>query len=89
MSDQCRQDRRWQGGGGGHGLRPLCSPPSWSPAPSAGADAGIEGPPTWHDVVQIVLEALAGRGVKLTRKEIAEAYIRVRERANPENAGEP
>ena len=27
---------------------------------AASADAGIEDPPTWHDVVQIVLEALAG-----------------------------
>ncbi len=49
---------------------------------AASADAGIEGPPTWHDVVQILLEALAVRGVRLTRKDIAEAYIRVRERGS-------
>ncbi|MFT3922639.1 MAG: hypothetical protein QM778_08910 [Myxococcales bacterium] len=49
---------------------------------AASADAGIEDPPTWHDVVQIVLDALAAKGVRLTRKDVAEAYIRVRERPN-------
>jgi|GEM_PF-2673693 len=49
---------------------------------AASADAGIEDPPTWHDVMQIVLEALTAKGVRLTRKDIAEAYIRVRERGH-------
>lgn len=56
---------------------------------AASADAGIEEPPTWHDVVQIVLEALAAKGLKLSRKDIAEAYIRVREKGAPPKPDAP
>jgi hypothetical protein len=42
---------------------------------AANADAGIERPPAWHDVVQVLLDALAARGLKLTRREIAQAWL--------------
>jgi type IV pilus assembly protein PilB len=44
------------------------------------ADAGIEQAPTWHEVAQIILDAARARGTKLTRKDIAEAYLRLRAR---------
>ena len=53
---------------------------------AASADVGVETPPTWHDVVEVLLEALAARGVRLTRKDIAEAYLRVRENREPKNS---
>jgi len=43
---------------------------------SACADLGIEEHPRWHDVVQALVDALAERGIKLTRKEVAEAWAR-------------
>ncbi len=43
---------------------------------SACADLGIEEHPRWHDVVQALVDALTERGVKLTRKEVAEAWAR-------------
>lgn len=42
----------------------------------AAADLGLAEAPRWHDVVQIVLDVLAARGVKLTRKEIQEAWAK-------------
>ena len=41
---------------------------------SACADLGIEEQPRWHDVVQTLLDAMAERGVRLSRKELAEAW---------------
>lgn len=46
---------------------------------SASVDAGVEVPPTWHEVVDVVLQAFAAKGVKLTRKELADAYLRERD----------
>jgi type IV pilus assembly protein PilB len=45
---------------------------------AANADLGIEGAPRWHDIVQIMLDALHARGIKLTRKEIHEAWLRAK-----------
>jgi hypothetical protein len=42
----------------------------------AAADLGLTEAPRWHDVVQVVLDVLASRGVKLTRKEIQEAWAK-------------
>ncbi len=42
----------------------------------ASADLGLEDAPRWHDVVQTLLDALAVRGVRLTRKEIQEAWAK-------------
>lgn len=50
---------------------------------AASADAGVETAPTWHEVVDILLHALSAKGVRLTRKELAEAYVRVAERRSP------
>ncbi len=41
---------------------------------TARADLHSEDPLRWHDIVQAVIEALEIRGVRLTRKEIAEAW---------------
>jgi len=49
---------------------------------SSCADMGIEEPPRWHDVVQALLDALAERSIRLSRKEISEAWAR-RHAANP------
>lgn len=43
---------------------------------SSCADMGIEEPPRWHDIVQALLDALSERGVRLSRKEVAEAWAR-------------
>ena len=43
---------------------------------SSCADMGIEEPPRLHDIVQAMLDALSERGVRLSRKEIAEAWAR-------------
>ncbi len=43
---------------------------------AACADLGIAEQPRWHDVVQTLVDALAERGVRLSRKEIAEAWAR-------------
>jgi type IV pilus assembly protein PilB len=42
----------------------------------AAADLGLAEAPRWHDVVQVVLDVLASRGVKLSRKEIQEAWAK-------------
>jgi type IV pilus assembly protein PilB len=42
----------------------------------ANADMGIEGSPRWHDIVQVMLDALQSKGVKLTRREIEDAWLR-------------
>jgi hypothetical protein len=47
------------------------------------ADAGVEDAPKWHDVLQAVLDAAAARGVQLTRKDVAEAWLALRERGTP------
>jgi hypothetical protein len=41
---------------------------------SARAELQSEDPLRWHDIVQAVLDALEIRGVRLTRKEVAEAW---------------
>lgn len=41
---------------------------------SARADLQSEDPLRWHDIVQAVLDAVEIRGLRLTRKEIAEAW---------------
>jgi hypothetical protein len=41
---------------------------------SARADLQSEDPLRWHDIVQAVIDALEIRGVRLTRKEIADAW---------------
>jgi type IV pilus assembly protein PilB len=46
---------------------------------AANADLGIEGAPRWHDVVQVVLDVLHARGMRITRKEIHEAWLRARQ----------
>jgi type IV pilus assembly protein PilB len=47
---------------------------------AASADAGIDQAPTWHEVVQVLLDALHARGFRLSRKDIGEAFLRLRER---------
>ena len=42
----------------------------------ARTELASEAPLRWHDIVQAVLDALDGRGVRLTRQEIAEAWLR-------------
>jgi type IV pilus assembly protein PilB len=42
---------------------------------TARADLQIEDPLRWHDIVQAVIDALEIRGIRLTRKEIAEAWL--------------
>lgn len=46
---------------------------------AANADLGLEAAPRWHDIVQTLLDALEARGVRLTRKEIQDAWIRARQ----------
>jgi type IV pilus assembly protein PilB len=50
----------------------------------ANADMGVEGSPRWHDIVQVLLDTLQAKGVKLTRREIQEAWLR----AKQPNSGE-
>jgi type IV pilus assembly protein PilB len=45
----------------------------------ANADMGIEGSPRWHDIVQVLLDTLQAKGVKLTRREIQEAWLRAKQ----------
>lgn len=47
---------------------------------AASADAGIEQAPTWHEVVQVLLDAVHARGFRLSRKDVGEAFLRLRER---------
>jgi hypothetical protein len=37
----------------------------------------------WHDIVQALLDSLESRGIRLTRQEIAEAWLRVRAKREP------
>ncbi len=52
---------------------------------TACADLGIEDVPRWHDIVQAVIDALRERGVRLSRKEISEAWA---QRHGTQDSGE-
>lgn len=55
---------------------------------AASVENGHAGPVRWHDIVQAMIDAAAARGVTLTRKEIAEAWLQARaqtEKAPPSN----
>jgi hypothetical protein len=55
---------------------------------AASVESGQPGPVRWHDIVQALIDAAAARGVTLTRKEIAEAWLQARaqtEKAPPSN----
>jgi hypothetical protein len=45
---------------------------------SAKTDQGSDDPVKWHDIAQAVLDSLEIRGVRLTRKEVADAWLRHR-----------
>jgi type IV pilus assembly protein PilB len=45
----------------------------------ANADMGVEGSPRWHDIVQVLLDTLQAKGVKLTRREIQDAWLRAKQ----------
>jgi Type II secretion system (T2SS), protein E, N-terminal domain len=47
---------------------------------AARAELQSEDPLRWHDMIQAVLEALEIRGVRLTRKEIADAWLANRQK---------
>lgn len=51
---------------------------------AAAANLGIEGAPRWHDIVQALIDAMAARGIKLARKEVAEAWARRKQPAKSE-----
>lgn len=42
---------------------------------AASAELGSGGPLRWHDIVQALIDAAAARGVTLTRREVAEAWL--------------
>ena len=42
---------------------------------AASADLGTGGPLRWHDIVQALIDAASARGVTLTRKEVADAWL--------------
>jgi hypothetical protein len=46
---------------------------------AANADLGVEGAPRWHDIVQVLLDVLHARGLRITRKEVHEAWLRARQ----------
>jgi type IV pilus assembly protein PilB len=43
---------------------------------AASNDLGLEAPPRWHDLVQVLIDALSARGMHFTRKEVAEAWAK-------------
>lgn len=45
----------------------------------ANADMGLEGAPRWHDIVQVVLDAVHAKGVKLSRRDIQDAWLRAKQ----------
>jgi type IV pilus assembly protein PilB len=45
----------------------------------ANADMGLEGAPRWHDIVQVVLDAMHAKGVKLSRRDIQDAWLRAKQ----------
>ncbi len=49
----------------------------------ARSTTGSEEPLRWHDVIQAVVDALDARGVRLTRQEIVEAWLRQTKRDHP------
>jgi hypothetical protein len=42
---------------------------------AASAELGTGGPLRWHDIVQALIDAASARGVTLTRKEVADAWL--------------
>jgi type IV pilus assembly protein PilB len=47
---------------------------------SARSDKSVEDPLSWHDIVQTLLDALEGRSIRLSRREIADAWERARQK---------
>jgi hypothetical protein len=45
---------------------------------AASVQLGGGTPLRWHDIVQALIDAAAARGVTLTRKEVAEAWLQAR-----------
>lgn len=45
---------------------------------TAKTESGSDDPVRWHDIAQAILDSLESRGVRLTRKEVADAWIRSR-----------
>ena len=41
-------------------------------------ESGAEDPVRWHDIAQAILDSLETRGVRLTRKEVADAWLRTK-----------
>jgi type IV pilus assembly protein PilB len=49
---------------------------------AASVESGNTGPVRWHDIVQALIDAIAARGVTLTRREIADAWLQARAQAD-------
>ena len=45
---------------------------------TAKTESGSEDPVRWHDIAQAILDSLESRGVRLTRKEVADAWMRTK-----------
>jgi hypothetical protein len=47
---------------------------------SASGEQNAEDPLSWHDIVQVLLDAIEARSIRLSRKEIADAWHLARQK---------